>query len=89
MTGQVMCCSCMMWELADPIASCNDHICSKCWLLEELRLKINELESEIQTLRHIRVGELSGHFISGGGHTRSIKYLKFGQWSGTAGCDCK
>eukprot|EP00061_Rhincodon_typus_P005754 g25640.t1 len=24
----------MMWELADPMANCSDHICSKCRLLE-------------------------------------------------------
>eukprot|EP00061_Rhincodon_typus_P001016 g13459.t1 len=57
MVGQVMCCSCIMWELADPIANCSDHICSKCWLLEELWLRVDELESELQTLRHIRDGE--------------------------------
>eukprot|EP00061_Rhincodon_typus_P003069 g19199.t1 len=45
-----------MWELADPIESGGDHICSK-WLLEELRLRVDELESELQTLRHIRKGE--------------------------------
>eukprot|EP00061_Rhincodon_typus_P019052 g48491.t1 len=54
MAGQVMCCSCMMWELADPIANCSDHICSKCWLLEEIWLRVDELESDLQTLRHIR-----------------------------------
>ncbi|XP_072352062.1 uncharacterized protein [Scyliorhinus torazame] len=57
MVGQVMCLSCLMWELADPIASCSDHICSKCWLLEELRLRVDELESELHTLRHFREGE--------------------------------
>lgn len=57
MAGQVMCCSCMMWELADPIVNGRDHICSKCWLLEELRLRVDDLESELQTLRHIREGE--------------------------------
>eukprot|EP00061_Rhincodon_typus_P003546 g20351.t1 len=46
-----------MWELADPIASCSDHICSKCWLLEDLRLRIDELEPELQTLRYIWEGE--------------------------------
>jgi len=42
----------MMWEMADPVASC-----SKCWLLKELRLRVDELESELQKLRHIREGE--------------------------------
>eukprot|EP00061_Rhincodon_typus_P004564 g22888.t1 len=46
-----------MWELADPIASCSDHICSKCWMLEDLGLRVDELESELQTLRHIREGK--------------------------------
>eukprot|EP00061_Rhincodon_typus_P000507 g11924.t1 len=46
-----------MWELADPIANCSDHICSKCWLLEELRLRVDELESELQTLWHVREGD--------------------------------
>eukprot|EP00061_Rhincodon_typus_P002865 g18690.t1 len=46
-----------MWELADPIVNCSDHISSKCWLLEELRLRVDELESELQALRHIRKGE--------------------------------
>ena len=57
MAVEVMCCSCMMLELVDPIETISDHICSKCWLLEELRLKIDELESELQTLRHIQEGE--------------------------------
>eukprot|EP00061_Rhincodon_typus_P006000 g26169.t1 len=57
MARQVMCCCCMMWELADPIANCNDHIYSKCWLLEELRLRVDELELELQTLQHIGEGE--------------------------------
>eukprot|EP00061_Rhincodon_typus_P016007 g43994.t1 len=57
MAGQVTCCSCMMWELADPIASGGDHTCSKYWLLEELQLRVDELESELQTLRHIQEGE--------------------------------
>eukprot|EP00061_Rhincodon_typus_P016387 g44579.t1 len=34
--------------LADPIANCSDHIYSKCWLLKELRLRVDELESELQ-----------------------------------------
>eukprot|EP00061_Rhincodon_typus_P000347 g11404.t1 len=42
-----------MWELADPIANGGDHIYSKCWLLEELWLRVDELESEHQILRHI------------------------------------
>eukprot|EP00061_Rhincodon_typus_P010073 g34083.t1 len=46
-----------MWELANPIASCSDHICSKSWLLEDLWLRVDELESELQTLRHIREGK--------------------------------
>eukprot|EP00061_Rhincodon_typus_P012548 g38348.t1 len=46
-----------MWELADPIAHCSDHICNKCWLLEELRLRVDELEAELQTLWHIREGK--------------------------------
>eukprot|EP00061_Rhincodon_typus_P011892 g37247.t1 len=46
-----------MWKLADPIAKCSDHICSKCWLLEDLWLRVDELELEPQTLRHIREGE--------------------------------
>eukprot|EP00061_Rhincodon_typus_P005877 g25928.t1 len=46
-----------MWELADPIANCSDHICNKCWLHEELRLRVDELEPEFQTLRHIQEGE--------------------------------
>eukprot|EP00061_Rhincodon_typus_P005865 g25890.t1 len=32
-------------------------MCSKCWLLEELQFRVNELESELQTLRHIREGQ--------------------------------
>eukprot|EP00061_Rhincodon_typus_P016381 g44572.t1 len=55
--GQVMCCSCMVWKLADPIENGSDRMCSKCWLLEELWLKIDELEFELQTLRHIQEGE--------------------------------
>eukprot|EP00061_Rhincodon_typus_P004470 g22681.t1 len=43
-----------MWELADPVA----NKCSKCWLLEELQLRVDKLESELQTLRHIREGEM-------------------------------
>eukprot|EP00061_Rhincodon_typus_P003356 g19890.t1 len=46
-----------MWELADSIVNCSDHICSKYWLLEELLLRVDELESEVQTLRPIRDGE--------------------------------
>eukprot|EP00061_Rhincodon_typus_P013897 g40555.t1 len=46
-----------MWELANPIASYSDHTCSKCWLLKELQLRINELGSELQTLRQIWEGE--------------------------------
>jgi len=69
MAGQVMCCCCMMWEMADPVASCSDHICSKCWQLEELRLRVDELESELQTLARPGGGELPGHCVSGGGHT--------------------
>eukprot|EP00061_Rhincodon_typus_P004859 g23607.t1 len=46
-----------MWELPGPIASCSDHICSNCLLLEELRLTVDELEPEIQTLWHIRDGD--------------------------------
>eukprot|EP00061_Rhincodon_typus_P007688 g29636.t1 len=57
MAGQVMYCSCMMWELADHIANCSDHVCSKCWLLKELWPRVDELESELQTQRHIREGE--------------------------------
>eukprot|EP00061_Rhincodon_typus_P006358 g26919.t1 len=30
---------------------------SKCWLLEELQLRVDELESELQTLRYIWEGE--------------------------------
>eukprot|EP00061_Rhincodon_typus_P013532 g39958.t1 len=45
-----------MWELAVPIMSCSDHICCKCWLLGELWLGVDELESELQTLRHIWQG---------------------------------
>eukprot|EP00061_Rhincodon_typus_P005885 g25939.t1 len=46
-----------MWELADPIVNNGDHICNKCWLLEELQLSVDELESELQILRHIWEGE--------------------------------
>eukprot|EP00061_Rhincodon_typus_P014804 g42106.t1 len=46
-----------MWEIADRVASCSDHICSKCWLLEELWLRFDELESELWTLQHILEGE--------------------------------
>eukprot|EP00061_Rhincodon_typus_P012312 g37958.t1 len=47
----------MIWEMADPIVNCSDHICSKCWLLEDLQLRVDELESESQILRHIWEGE--------------------------------
>ena len=52
-----MCCFCMMWELVDPKGIPNEHVCSKCWLLEELRLRVDELDSELRTLRHFREGE--------------------------------
>ncbi|XP_072440420.1 protein FAM3B-like [Chiloscyllium punctatum] len=50
MSSQVMCGTCIMWELMDPIVVHSDHICSKCSSLEELWLKVDELESELQTL---------------------------------------
>jgi len=40
-----------------PIEVLGGHICSKCLRLGELRLRVEELESELQTLRHIRNGE--------------------------------
>eukprot|EP00061_Rhincodon_typus_P009878 g33706.t1 len=46
-----------MRELADPIASCSNYICSNCWLLDELRLRIDEQDSEFETLWYIREGE--------------------------------
>ena len=49
-----MCGFCMMWELVDPRVLPSDHVCSKCRLLEELQLKVDELASELQTLRLIR-----------------------------------
>eukprot|EP00061_Rhincodon_typus_P000595 g12163.t1 len=42
-----------MCELADPIANCSDDVCSKGWLLEELWLRVDELELELQALWHI------------------------------------
>eukprot|EP00061_Rhincodon_typus_P003041 g19140.t1 len=56
-TGQVMCCRCLMWQLADPSANGGDQICNKCKLLKELQLRVNQLESELETLQHIREGE--------------------------------
>uniref|UniRef100_UPI00398E8277 zinc finger protein 474-like n=1 Tax=Pristiophorus japonicus TaxID=55135 RepID=UPI00398E8277 len=47
MAGQVMCSA----EVH------SDHICNKCLQLEELRLRVDELESELQTLRCIRQWE--------------------------------
>ncbi|XP_078087631.1 NACHT, LRR and PYD domains-containing protein 3-like [Mustelus asterias] len=41
----------------DPKVDPRDHVGSKCWLLEDLQLKIDELDSELQTLRLIREGE--------------------------------
>eukprot|EP00061_Rhincodon_typus_P001248 g14166.t1 len=46
-----------MWELAVPIESCGDHIYGKCWLLEELWLRVDELQSELQALQHIKEGK--------------------------------
>ncbi|XP_072891840.1 uncharacterized protein [Hemitrygon akajei] len=54
---QVMCYCCEMWEPVDPIEGHGDYICSKCLLLEEIQLHIDELQSELQTLRHIREGD--------------------------------
>lgn len=47
----------MMYELVDPLLVPGDHICSKCWMIEELGLKVDDLESELQMLRHISKGE--------------------------------
>eukprot|EP00061_Rhincodon_typus_P006269 g26734.t1 len=46
-----------MWELAVPIEYGSDHICSKCWLLDNSEPKFNELESEPQTLRQVQDAE--------------------------------
>ncbi|XP_067870017.1 zinc finger protein 721-like [Heterodontus francisci] len=48
MAGQVMCCSCSTWELVNTsVIHCN-HICSKFLQLEELQLRVDELEDPLQ-----------------------------------------
>eukprot|EP00061_Rhincodon_typus_P004455 g22626.t1 len=52
----MICCDCMMWELVVPIVVHSDHICSKCWLLEEFQLRVDELENELRIRQHLREG---------------------------------
>ncbi|XP_051897466.1 40S ribosomal protein S24 isoform X2 [Pristis pectinata] len=56
MEDMVICCSCLTWELVDLAAVQDGHICSKCLRLDELRLRVDELELQLQTLRSIREG---------------------------------
>lgn len=44
-------------EVLDLLAVPGDHICSKCWVIEELGLKVDNLESELLLQRHIREGQ--------------------------------
>eukprot|EP00061_Rhincodon_typus_P012886 g38913.t1 len=47
----------MMQELVDPVVAHCDYVCSKYWLFERMWLRVDKLESELRTLRHIREGE--------------------------------
>ncbi|XP_067869950.1 zinc finger protein 91-like [Heterodontus francisci] len=46
-----------MWELLDASVIQGKHVRSNCLRLEELRLRVVELASELQTLQHIREEE--------------------------------
>ncbi|XP_067892381.1 ankyrin and armadillo repeat-containing protein [Heterodontus francisci] len=50
--------NCSMCELVNASVIHSNHICSKCLRLEELRLSVDELEAELQTLRCIRKREI-------------------------------
>lgn len=52
-----MCQYCEMWEFVDTIDVEDPYSCSKCLRLEELQLRIDELETQLHTLRYIREGE--------------------------------
>ncbi|XP_048468927.1 granulocyte colony-stimulating factor receptor-like [Rhincodon typus] len=64
-----MCCTCMMWELVIPIVVHSDHIFNQSLLLEELRLRVDELEFDLRTLRRIREGEELSESCVSGSHT--------------------
>ena len=62
--------NCSMWEFVESTVIPDNHVCSKCRHLEELQLRVFELESEVQTLwGHQGWGELPEHFDPGDSHT--------------------